>query len=108
MEPPSARPWLGVGAALSAMPAAGGCFCAALVPAVVADSDPRAVYEQHRWLGAVVAASAVCAFVAMMGWATLRHGGFPLPVLLMALAVEGFPARRKPPPSLHPGTTRLR
>jgi hypothetical protein len=61
------------------------------VLAVVADSDPGAVYEQHRWLGAVVGASAVCAFVAMMGWATLRHGGVPLPVLLMALAVAGVP-----------------
>ena len=91
MEPPSARPWLGVGAALSALPAAGGCFCAALVLAVVADSDPGAVYEQHRWLGAIVAASAVCAFVAMMGWATLRHGGLPLPVLLIALVVRGVP-----------------
>jgi hypothetical protein len=91
VSPPSARPWLGVGAALSALPAAGGCFCAALVLAVVADSDPGAVYEQHRWLGAIVAASAVCAFVAMMGWATLRHGGLPAPVLLMALALSGAP-----------------
>ena len=91
MEPPSARPWLGVGAALSALPAAGGCLCAALALAVIADSDPGAVYEQHRWLGAVVSASAVCAFVAMMGWATLRHGGLPLPVLLMALVVAGLP-----------------
>jgi hypothetical protein len=91
VESPSARPWLGVGAALSALPAAGGCFCAALVLAVVADSDPGAVYEQHRWLGAIVAASAVCAFVAMMGWATLRHGGLPAPVLLMALALCGAP-----------------
>ncbi len=91
MEPPSTRPWLGVGAALSAVPAAGGCFCAALVLAVVADSDPGAVYEQHRWLGAIVAASAVCAFVAMMGWATLRHGGLPAPVLLIALALSGAP-----------------
>jgi hypothetical protein len=91
VEPPSARPWLGVGAALSALPASGGCFCAALVLAVVADSDPGAVYEQHRWLGAVVAASAVCAFVAMMGWATLRHGGLPAPVLLMALVLAGAP-----------------
>ena len=91
MSPPSARPWLGVGAALSALPAAGGCFCAALVLAVVADSDPGAVYEQHRWLGAIVAASAVCAFVAMMGWATLRHGGLPAPVLLIALALCGAP-----------------
>ena len=91
MEPPSARPWIGVGAALSALPAAGGCFCAALVLAVVADSDPGAVYEQHRWLGAIVAASAVCAYVAMMGWATLRHGGLPAPVLLMALLLAGAP-----------------
>ena len=91
VSPPSARPWLGVGAALSALPAAGGCFCAALVLAVVADSDPGAVYEQHRWLGAIVAASAVCAFVAMMGWATLRHGGLPVPVLLIALALCGVP-----------------
>ena len=91
MEPPSTRPWLGVGAALSALPAAGGCFCAALVLAVVADSDPGGVYEQHRWLGAIVAASAVCAYVAMMGWATLRHGGLPAPVLLMALALSGVP-----------------
>jgi hypothetical protein len=91
VSPPSARPWLGVGAALSALPAAGGCFCAALVLAVVADSDPGAVYEQHRWLGAIVAASAVCAFVAMMSWATLRHGGLPAPVLLMALALCGAP-----------------
>ena len=91
MEPPSTRPWLGVGAALSALPAAGGCFCAALVLAVVADSDPGAVYEQHRWLGAIVAASAVCAYVAMMGWATLRHGGLPAPVLLIALALSGVP-----------------
>jgi len=91
VSPPSARPWLGVGAALSALPAAGGCFCAALVLAVVADSDPGAVYEQHRWLGAIVAASAVCAFVAMMGWATLRHGGLPAPVLLIALALAGAP-----------------
>ena len=96
MSPPSARPWLGVGAALSALPAAGGCFCAALVLAVVADSDPGAVYEQHRWLGAIVAASAVCAFVAMMGWATLRHGGLPAPVLLIALALCGAPV---PPPA---------
>ena len=91
VEPPSARPWLGVGAALSALPAAGGCFCAALVLAVVADSDPGAVYEQHRWLGAIVAASAVCAYVAMMGWATLRHGGLPAPVLLIALVLAGAP-----------------
>jgi hypothetical protein len=91
VDSPSARPWLGVGAALSALPAAGGCFCAALVLAVVADSDPGAVYEQHRWLGAIVAASAVCAFVAMMGWATLRHGGLPASVLLIALAVSGAP-----------------
>jgi hypothetical protein len=91
VSPPSTRPWLGVGAALSALPAAGGCFCAALVLAVVADSDPGAVYEQHRWLGAIVAASAVCAFVAMMGWATLRHGGLPAPVLLIALALCGAP-----------------
>jgi hypothetical protein len=61
------------------------------VLAVVADSDPGAVYEQHRWLGAIVAASAVCAFVAMMGWATLRHGGLPAPVLLIALALAGAP-----------------
>ena len=59
--------------------------------AVVADSDPGAVYEQHRWLGAIVAASAVCAFVAMMGWATLRHGGLSPPVLLMALALAAVP-----------------
>ena len=91
MEPPSARPWLGVGVALSALPAAGGCFCAALVLAVVADSDPGAVYEQHRWLGAVVAASAVCAYVAMMGWSTLRHGGLPAPVLLTALVLAAVP-----------------
>jgi hypothetical protein len=91
VEPSSTRPWLGVGAALSGLPAAGGCFCAALVLAVVADSDPGAVYEQHRWLGAIVAASAVCAFVAMMGWATLRHGGLPVPVLLIALALSGAP-----------------
>lgn len=91
MEPPSARPWLGVGAALSALPAAGGCFCAALVLAVVADSDPGGVYEQHRWLGAIVAAGAVCAYVAMMGWATLRHGGLPAPVLLIALVLAGVP-----------------
>ena len=91
MEPPSTRPWLGVGAALSALPAAGACFCAALVLAVIADSDPGAVYEQHRWLGAIVAASAVCAYVAMMGWATLRHGGLPAPVLLIALALSGVP-----------------
>jgi hypothetical protein len=80
-----------VGAALSALPAAGGCLCAALLLAVVADSDPGAVYEQHRWLGAVVAACAVCAFVAMMGWATLRHGGVRAPVLLVALVVAGVP-----------------
>jgi hypothetical protein len=61
------------------------------VLAVIADSDPGAVYEQHRWLGAIVAASAVCAFVAMMSWATLRHGGLPAPVLLMALALSGAP-----------------
>jgi len=91
VEPSSTRPWLGVGAALSALPAAGGCFCAALVLAVVADSDPGAVYEQHRWLGAIVAASAACAFVAMMGWATLRHGGLPVPVLLIALALSAAP-----------------
>jgi hypothetical protein len=91
VSPPSARPWLGVGAALSALLAAGGCSCAALVLAVVADADPGAVYEQHRWLGAIVAASAVCAFVAMMGWATLRHGGLPAPVLLIALALCGVP-----------------
>ena len=91
MESPSARRWFGVGAALSAVPAAGGCFCAALVLAVIADSDPGAVYEQHRWLGAIVAAGAVCAFVAMMGWATLRHGGLPAPVLLIALVLAGVP-----------------
>jgi hypothetical protein len=91
VESPSARPWLGVGAALSALPAAVGCFCAALLLAVVAHSDPGVVYEQHRWLGAVVAAGAVCAFVAMMGWATLRHGGVPAPVLLIALVVAGVP-----------------
>ena len=93
MESPSARRWFGVGAALSAVPAAGGCFCAALVLvlAVVADSDPGAVYEQHRWLGAIVAAGAVCAFVAMMGWVTLRHGGLPAPVLLMDLVLAGVP-----------------
>ncbi len=91
MEPPSTRPWLGVGAALSALAAAGGCFCLALMLAVVADSDPGAVYQQHRWLGAIVAASAACAFVAMMGWATLRHGGLPLPVLLMVLVLAGAP-----------------
>jgi hypothetical protein len=62
-----------------------------LLLAVVADSDPGAVYEQHRWLGAVVAASASCAYVAMMGWATLRHGGLPAPVLLMALALASVP-----------------
>jgi hypothetical protein len=61
------------------------------VLAVVADSDPGAVYQQHRWLRAVVAASAGCAFVAMMGWATLRHGGLPVPVLLMVLALAGAP-----------------
>jgi hypothetical protein len=77
--------------ALSALPAAGGCFCVALLLAIIADSDPGAVYEQHRWLGAVVAAGAVCAFAAMMGWATLRHGGVPAPVLLMALVVAGMP-----------------
>jgi hypothetical protein len=91
VESPSARPWLGVGAALSALPAAGGCYCAALVVALVTGSDPGAVHEQHRWLGAVVAAGAVCAFVAMMGWATLRHGGVPAPVLLMGLALAGVP-----------------
>jgi hypothetical protein len=91
VESPSTRSWLGVGAALSALPAAGGCLCAALLLAVVADSDPGAVYEQHRWLGAVVAACAVCAFVAMMGWATLRHGGVRAPVLLVALVVAGAP-----------------
>jgi hypothetical protein len=91
VEPPSARPWLGVGAALSALPAAGGCFCAALVLAVVADSDPGGVYEQHRWLGAVVAAGAACAYTAMMGWATLRHGGLPTPVLPIALVLAGVP-----------------
>jgi hypothetical protein len=88
---PSTRPWLGVGAALGALTAAVGCFCAALLLAAVADSDPGVVYEQHRWLGAIVAAGAVCAFVAMMGWATLRHGGVPAPVLLIALAVAGLP-----------------
>lgn len=77
--------------ALSALPAAGGCFCVALLLAIIADSDPGAVYEQHRWLGVVVAAGAVCAFAAMMGWATLRHGGVPAPVLLMALVVAGVP-----------------
>jgi hypothetical protein len=77
--------------ALSALPAAGGCFCVALLLAIIADSDPGAVYEQHRWLGAVVAAGAVCASAAMMGWATLRHGGVPAPVLLMALVVAGMP-----------------
>ena len=91
VEPPSARPWIGVGAALSALPAAGGCFCAALILALVADSDPGGVYEQHRWLGAIVAAGAVCAYVAMMGWATLRHGGLPAPVLLIALVLGGVP-----------------
>jgi hypothetical protein len=91
VEPPSTRPWLGVGAALGALPAAGGCLCVALVLALLADSDPGAVYQQHRWLGAIVAASASCAYVAMMGWATLRHGGLPAPVLLMALALAGAP-----------------
>jgi hypothetical protein len=91
VEPPSARPWLGVGTALSAVPAAGGCYLVALALAVVTGSDPGAVHEQHRWLGAVVEAGAVCAFVAMMGWATLRHGGLPAPVLLMALALAGIP-----------------
>jgi hypothetical protein len=62
-----------------------------LVLAVVADSDPGAVYEQHRWLGAVVAVSVSCAYAAMMGWATLRHGGLPVPVLLMALVLAGAP-----------------
>jgi hypothetical protein len=91
VESPSARPWLGAGAALSALPAAGGCFCAALLLAAFTGSDVDAAYEQHRWLGAMVAASAVCAFAAMMGWATLRHGGLPLPVLLVALVLAGVP-----------------
>ena len=67
MEPPSTRPWLGVGSALSALSGAGGYFCAALLLAAVAGSDPGGAYEQHRWLGAIVGAGAVCAFVAMMG-----------------------------------------
>jgi hypothetical protein len=77
--------------ALSALPAAASCFCLALLLAVIAGSDPGAVYEQHRWLGAVVAVGAGCAFAAMMGWATARHGGVPAPVLLMALVVAGVP-----------------
>ena len=32
-----------------------------------------------------------CAYVAMMGWATLRHGGLPTPVLLIALVLAGAP-----------------
>jgi hypothetical protein len=91
VEPPSTRPWLGVGAALSALCAAGACLSIALVLAVIADSDPGGAYQQHRWLGAVVAASASCAYVAMMGWATLRHGGLPAPVLLIALVLAGAP-----------------
>ena len=92
MESPSARRWLGVGAALSGLPAAGGCFCAALLLALVADSDPGAVYERAWWLGAAMAAGAGCAFAAMLGWATLqRGGGLPAPVLLIALAVAGVP-----------------
>ena len=87
----TSRPWLGVGVALSALPAAASCFCLALLLAVVAGSDPGAVYEQHRWLSAVVAVSAGCAFAAMMGWATARHGGVPAPVLLTALVVAGVP-----------------
>jgi hypothetical protein len=91
VEPPSIRRWIGVGAALSGLPAAGGCFCAALLLALVADPDPSAVYEQERWLVAAVMTGAACAFAAMMGWATLRHGGLPAPVLLLALAVAGVP-----------------
>jgi hypothetical protein len=59
--------------------------------AIAADSDPGAVYEQHRWLGAVVAAGAVCAFAAMLGWATLRQGGVPAPLLLVAVVAAGIP-----------------
>ena len=77
--------------ALSGLPAAGGCFCAALMLALVADSDPGLVYGQQRWLGAVVAAGAACAFAAMIGWATLPRGGLPAPVLLMTLAVAAAP-----------------
>jgi hypothetical protein len=89
--PSSTRRWIGVGAALSGLPAAGGCFCAALLLALVADSDPGAVYEQERWLGVAVATGAACAFAAMLGWATLRHGGLPAPVLLVALVVAAVP-----------------
>ena len=34
MESPSASRWLGVGAALTGLPAAGGCVCAALMLAL--------------------------------------------------------------------------
>jgi hypothetical protein len=91
VESPSTRRWLGVAAALSGLPAAGGCFCAALMLAIVADSDPGAVYEQHPWLGAVIAAGAACAFGAMLGWATLGQGGVPAPLLLIAVVVAGIP-----------------
>ena len=91
MEPLSTHRWLGVGAALSGLPAAGGCFCAALLLALVADSDAGAVHERAWWLGAAVATGAVCAFAAMLGWATLRRGGLPVPVLLLVLAVAGVP-----------------
>ncbi len=91
MESPSARRWLGVGAALSGLPAAGGCFCAALLLALVADSEPGAVYERAPWLGVAVVTAAVCAFAAMLGWVTLQRGGLPVPVLLGVLAVAGVP-----------------
>lgn len=91
MESPSTHRWLGACAALSGLLAAGGCFCAALLLALLADSDAGAAYEQQRWLGAVVAIGAVCAFAAMMGWATLPYGGLPAPVVLIALAVAAVP-----------------
>ena len=77
--------------ALSGLPAAGGCFCAALMLALIADSDPGVVYERQRWVGALAAASAACAFAAMVGWATLQRGGLPAPVLLGILALAGVP-----------------
>ena len=77
--------------ALSGLPAAGGCFCAALMLALIADSDPGVVYERQPWVGALVAACAACAFAAMVGWATLQRGGLPAPVLLGILALAGVP-----------------
>jgi hypothetical protein len=46
VESPSARRRLGVGAALSGLLAAGGCFCAALLLALLADSDREPAYAR--------------------------------------------------------------